>query len=271
MFEESLFAHLFIVSNHPFQSNPKLPESMSSPMYWRKSKVVYIQNEIFVDLNETFTAAFGKFYPIRLLSSSFSFSFLSSIALVSSPPPSSLSDGVVITSHVGGAIQCVSKLSGTPDLTMTFDNPGIMDDVSLHPCVRYLRWMQEKIISFVPPDGAFTLAKYRVGFEHHFLILSFSHPLILSSSLFLFFSSSSAAIAPPLSVRPEFLIGNGSAKFLFGVCFSSFSTHCISFFLFFLFFFPLLSQLFLPPSSAHAIPAASQLRSVTLTLKSQRV
>jgi len=49
-----------------------------------------------------------------------------------------------------------------PDLTLSFTNPHILDDVSFHPCVRYNRYEQSKIISFVPPDGAFKLMNYRV-------------------------------------------------------------------------------------------------------------
>lgn len=100
---------------------------------------------------------------------------------------SSSSDGIIINSHVLGEIVCNAKLSGVPDLTMTFENPGVMEDVSLHHCVRYFRWMHQKTVSFVPPDGVFTLLKYRSGFGPDKLyssrILSFlSH---LSKLLFL--------------------------------------------------------------------------------------
>ena len=48
-----------------------------------------------------------------------------------------------------------------PDLTLSFTNPHILDDVSFHPCVRYNRYEQSRVISFVPPDGAFKLMNYR--------------------------------------------------------------------------------------------------------------
>lgn len=53
--------------------------------------------------------------------------------------------------------------SGTPDLTLSFVNPRLMDDVSFHPCVRFKRWENERILSLVPPDGSFCLMNYRVG------------------------------------------------------------------------------------------------------------
>ncbi len=49
-----------------------------------------------------------------------------------------------------------------PDLSLNFNNPHILDDVSFHPCVRYIRYEQQKVVSFVPPDGQFKLMNYRV-------------------------------------------------------------------------------------------------------------
>jgi len=50
-----------------------------------------------------------------------------------------------------------------PDLTMTFVNPRTLDDVSLHPCIRFKRWEGEKLLSFIPPDGNFRLISYHIG------------------------------------------------------------------------------------------------------------
>jgi AP-3 complex subunit mu len=38
-----------------------------------------------------------------------------------------------------------------PDLTLSFVNSRLLDDVSFHPCVRLSRWQSEKVLSFVPP------------------------------------------------------------------------------------------------------------------------
>jgi len=70
---------------------------------------------------------------------------------------------------------------GTPDLQLTFTNPGPLGDPSFYPCVRlvkslrvasrYLalsfcscrlqRWKRDNALSFVPPDGKFTLMEYQ--------------------------------------------------------------------------------------------------------------
>jgi len=71
-------------------------------------------------------------------------------------------NGNLITAGVVGNIYANCKLSGMPDLTLNFVNPGLLDDVSLHPCVRVFRWEKSRVISFVPPDGRFKLMSYRV-------------------------------------------------------------------------------------------------------------
>lgn len=60
-------------------------------------------------------------------------------------------------------IGCCIKLSGMPDLTLSFMNPRLFDDVSFHPCVRFKRWESERVLSFIPPDGNFRLMSYHIG------------------------------------------------------------------------------------------------------------
>jgi len=108
-----------------------LADGMVSNMPWRKAGVKYAQNEVYVDIVEEFDA----------------------IVDVS---------GQVVSSDINGSIQVQSKLSGVPDLTLTFKNPEVIDDCSFHPCVRYNRYDNDKVISFVPPDGAFELMRFRV-------------------------------------------------------------------------------------------------------------
>ena len=42
-------------------------------------------------------------------------------------------------------------------------DPTLIDDCSFHPCVRYNRYERDQVVSFVPPDGAFELMRYRVN------------------------------------------------------------------------------------------------------------
>ncbi|KAI0314205.1 clathrin adaptor mu subunit [Amylostereum chailletii] len=103
--------------------------AFASPIPWRKAGVRYNSNEIYFDMVECLKAVVNK-------------------------------NGVVIDSRVVGRVDSNSKLSGTPDLLLTFTNPKVIHDPSFHPCVRLNRFSQSKVLSFVPPDGRFTLMEY---------------------------------------------------------------------------------------------------------------
>ena len=46
--------------------------------------------------------------------------------------------GSTVSTEIHGYIDCSVKLTGMPDLTMSFVNPRLFDDVSFHPCVRWV-------------------------------------------------------------------------------------------------------------------------------------
>jgi AP-3 complex subunit mu len=89
--------------------------------------------------------------------------------------------GNVISFDVAGSVQVQSKLSGIPDLLLTFKDPTIIDDCSLHPCVRYTRFEADNVLSFVPPDGNFTLMRYRV--KPSALHMGFTPPIVCTPVL----------------------------------------------------------------------------------------
>jgi AP-3 complex subunit mu len=108
-----------------------LPGGSLTNVYWRRANARYTTNEIYFDLIESINAVVDR-------------------------------NGAMVSSEVVGEAQVNCKLSGMPDLILKFTNSGIMDDVALHPCVRYARWEREKLLSFIPPDGEFKLFDYRV-------------------------------------------------------------------------------------------------------------
>ena len=69
--------------------------------------------------------------------------------------------GSTILSSVNGKIDASVKLSGNPDLRLSWMNPKVFSDVHFHPCIRLKRWNVEKLLSFIPPDGQFQLMKYQ--------------------------------------------------------------------------------------------------------------
>lgn len=128
-----------------------LPDSILSNMPWRKSDIHYSQNEIYLDLVEEVDAIIDK-------------------------------NGFLVASEVAGSVQANSKLSGIPDLLLTFANPYLLDDCSFHPCVRYNRYEKDQVVSFVPPDGQFELMRYRLRGPGKVAIPLYCQPMIILES-----------------------------------------------------------------------------------------
>mmetsp|Transcript_3041 Transcript_3041/g.4928 ORF Transcript_3041/g.4928 Transcript_3041/m.4928 type:complete len:311 (+) Transcript_3041:182-1114(+) len=111
--------------------NSDLPEGMLSSIWWRKKGVRYTNNEIYLDIVEEIDCSIDT-------------------------------NGLMVTCDVSGEILVNSKLSGMPDLTLSFTNPQLIDEVNFHPCVRLSRYERDQVLSFVPPDGKFKLASYSI-------------------------------------------------------------------------------------------------------------
>jgi len=97
---------------------------------WRKTTVSYVKNEFWMDIVEEVDAVLAA-------------------------------NGSVVHADVRGTFAANSKMSGMPDLTLYVTDTNVVTDSSLHPCVRLARFARDKVISFVPPDGHFTLFRYR--------------------------------------------------------------------------------------------------------------
>lgn len=108
-----------------------LPTNQTSNVPWRKLGIKYTNNEAYFDVIEELDVILDR-------------------------------NGTIITAEINGFIDCNVKLSGMPDLNLTFVNSRIFDDVSFHPCVRHRRWESERNLSFVPPDGEFRLMTYHI-------------------------------------------------------------------------------------------------------------
>eukprot|EP00608_Synchroma_pusillum_P002047 CAMPEP_0198436644 /NCGR_PEP_ID=MMETSP1452-20131203/43458_1 /TAXON_ID=1181717 /ORGANISM="Synchroma pusillum, Strain CCMP3072" /LENGTH=403 /DNA_ID=CAMNT_0044157207 /DNA_START=24 /DNA_END=1231 /DNA_ORIENTATION=- len=147
-----------------------LPDGTISSMPWRKVDVKYAQNEIYLDIVEEVDCIVDR-------------------------------NGQVVSCEVSGTIQANSRLSGVPDLTLTFVDPEVIDDCSFHPCVRYNRYERERVVSFVPPDGVFELMRYRVNPRQ-----PVSAPIFCSPQLSFDHVHSQGSIALTVGQRPSSLI-----------------------------------------------------------------
>lgn len=112
-----------------------LPTGQLSNVPWRRAGVKYTNNEAYFDVIEEIDTIIDK-------------------------------SGTTVFAEIQGVIEACVRLSGMPDLTLSFMNPRLLDDVSFHPCVRFKRWEAERVLSFVPPDGNFTLMTYHVNSQN---------------------------------------------------------------------------------------------------------
>ncbi|KAG6833630.1 hypothetical protein H0H87_004257 [Tephrocybe sp. NHM501043] len=131
----------------------------SSPIPWRKAGLRYASNEIYFDMVEELKAIVNR-------------------------------HGTTLSSIVQGRIETNSRLSGTPDCQLSFTNAQVLTDCAFHPCVRLKRWTDSKVLSFIPPDGRFTLAEYRYTPNH-------------ASTPARFVNTSTTPSAPPLNTARD--------------------------------------------------------------------
>lgn len=129
-----------------------LPTGQLSSIPWRRTGVKYTNNEAYFDVIEEIDAILDK-------------------------------SGATVFAEVQGYIDCLIKLSGMPDLTLSFMNPRLLDDVSFHPCVRFKRWESERVLSFVPPDGNFRLISYHIGAQKDFNICMVAIPVYVRHTI----------------------------------------------------------------------------------------
>lgn len=137
---------------------PRPPTELTNSVSWRAPNIVYKKNEAFLDIVES----------VNMLMTQ---------------------QGQVLRSEIIGQIRVKSRLSGMPDLKLGISDKGIfskyvegdsspvtttvpegkkranieLEDLKFHQCVRLSKFENEKIITFIPPDGAFELMSYRLS------------------------------------------------------------------------------------------------------------
>ncbi|SMN19990.1 similar to Saccharomyces cerevisiae YPL259C APM1 Mu1-like medium subunit of the clathrin-associated protein complex (AP-1) [Maudiozyma saulgeensis] len=148
------------------------PSELTNSVSWRAEGIKYKKNEAFLDIIES----------INMLMTQ---------------------NGKVLRSEILGSVKVKSRLSGMPDLKLGINDRGIftkyldgnnigvtleesdqpskssessitntngktktnieLEDLKFHQCVRLSKFENEKIITFIPPDGDFELMSYRLN------------------------------------------------------------------------------------------------------------
>lgn len=126
----------------------QIPEAVTGVNQSRGSdKIIYRKNEVFLDVIES----------VNLLASA---------------------DGRILRSEIVGAVKMRVFLSGMPELRLGLNDRALfeqsgkslergkgieMEDVTFHHCVKLSRFTEDRVITFVPPDGEFELMSYRLN------------------------------------------------------------------------------------------------------------
>jgi len=132
-----------------------IPVALTNAVSWRAEGIKHKKNEIFLDVIE----------KLNLLVNA---------------------SGAVIKSEIDGNVRMKSFLSGMPECKLGLNdkivmearaaaNAGIggsntaakksieMEDIKFHQCVRLSKFENDRTISFIPPDGEFSLFTYRLN------------------------------------------------------------------------------------------------------------
>lgn len=138
------------------KASARPPVALTNSVSWRAEGITYKKNEAFLDIVES----------INMLMTQ---------------------QGQVLRSEIIGQVKIRSRLSGMPDLKLGINDKGIfskfsegndnqsaaipegkkranveLEDLKFHQCVRLSKFENEKIITFIPPDGNFELMSYRL-------------------------------------------------------------------------------------------------------------
>lgn len=130
-----------------------IPSAISNTISWRQEGIKHKKNEIFLDVIEKVNMIVSK-------------------------------TGNVIKSEVTGVLMARSGLSGMPECKLGLNDKALFElegrnhkssielsDVKFHQCVRLSRFENERIISFIPPDGEFELISYRMDMSFKSLFM----------------------------------------------------------------------------------------------------
>lgn len=139
---------------------------MPSRTPWRRNDVKYLTNKIYFDLDEQLDMIIDANEQIVSATIHGELNVISELAGM---PDISLTL-VPSAAHIGAAVEAKQAFTrrGSGFASMGSHTTAeeaaklALEDVTLHRCVRLARYERDRVLSFVPPDGRFTLMTYRI-------------------------------------------------------------------------------------------------------------
>jgi len=202
-----------LTSNKEEDTSKKLtiPTALTNAVSWRKDGIFYKENKIFLDVVEAVNLIVGQ-------------------------------NGKTIQSDILGQVKVNCELSGMPELKLGLNDKVLfealkrdlskaktvdLEDVKFHQCVQLGKFIDDRTITFVPPDGEFILMTYRLDQKVKPLI-HVESKITYSTSKITFslkakaqFKSDSTAsevqihtAVPSNCMNPQFATASGSVKYI---------------------------------------------------------
>lgn len=120
-------------------------KQISNVVSWRQEGIKYSKNEFYLDVVEKLSMVIGP-------------------------------SNNIIKSEIIGNVKANCQLSGMPDLKLGLNDKAYYEtqgrtsknkavefsDIKFHQCVRLGRFENERLVTFIPPDGEFELMSYRL-------------------------------------------------------------------------------------------------------------
>lgn len=150
--------------NKPSQiSNlPRSSDATGSPIPWRRSKVKYTNNEMYVDIIETVNIIMKSSAKTIGSTKQFDSAFYSTNSTTSLYQKNL----VPVSASIDGQVNFTSRLTGVPYLQMILNCQGLNVNPQFHRCVKLDTWkLSNGTLSFIPPDGKFSLMSYYIDLD----------------------------------------------------------------------------------------------------------
>ncbi|ODV61105.1 Apm1p [Ascoidea rubescens DSM 1968] len=153
--------------------NVRPPNAVTNSVSWRQEGIMYKKNEVFLDVIESINMLInsnGQVLRSEILGKVKIKSNLSGMpdlrlglndkGMFGGNPSTSVPNSNTLTSN---ALPSSNGITNTTTATTNRQKGLEMEDIKFHQCVRLSKFENERIITFIPPDGEFDLMTYRLS------------------------------------------------------------------------------------------------------------
>lgn len=148
-----------VKSSKPTQDTAKITAQATGAQSWRRADIKYRKNEAFVDVIEDVNLLMSANQTV--LNADVSGKIMMRAFLTGTPECKfGLNDRLTVM-NTRGDVDSPIAIGKKGKATQAAAGSVTLEDCQFHQCVKLGKFDQDRIISFVPPDGEFELMRYR--------------------------------------------------------------------------------------------------------------